>query len=87
MLVADGDDLRVIGVAGDVEGRLTNDWPGRPLAELIGDECMKRVSKAREKSVVVLGALDGCLSASTRSLIVRVAAWSSSSNRWKPTRR
>lgn len=58
MLVANGD-LQVIGAAGDVEGRLTERWAGRPLVDLIGIDCVAKAADAEEEGIVVLGRVEG----------------------------
>lgn len=58
MIVA-GDDNRVIGAAGDVEGQLAQDWAGRRLGELIGDGCAAEAMTAGENDIVILGRVEG----------------------------
>lgn len=38
LLIADGATLRIVGGAGQIEERLTREWLGRPLADVIGGE-------------------------------------------------
>ncbi|MDM9649416.1 histidine kinase dimerization/phosphoacceptor domain -containing protein [Rhizobium sp. S163] len=58
MLIANQMDGAVIGVAGNVEGRLAKDWAGKRLADLIGEKCYENAAKAREGFVVVLGRIE-----------------------------
>ncbi|MBO9198269.1 GAF domain-containing protein [Rhizobium sp. 16-449-1b] len=58
MLVANSD-LQVIGAAGDIEGRLTARWAGRPLVDLIGIDCVAKAADAEEEGIVVLGRVEG----------------------------
>lgn len=58
MLIAN-DDMVVIGAAGDVEGRLSSDWAGRPLSDLISEECVAMASQAEEGGLTILGRIQG----------------------------
>ena len=61
LLIADPKDLRLIAVAGDVEGRLgLIEWAGRPLAKAIGAERASQASCAEAGlAVLYLGRAEG----------------------------
>jgi light-regulated signal transduction histidine kinase (bacteriophytochrome) len=59
MLVIDSHSGVVIGAAGNVEGRLMKDWPGKRLVDLLGDDCFAKVADAGEGSVIIVGRVVG----------------------------
>lgn len=68
LLVAQAEDGRVIGGAGDIEDRLASEWLGRTLAELLGAETVASLADADPDEPVTLGVVQG-----TREVLEGVA--------------
>ena len=58
MLVVNSD-LKVIGGAGDIEGRLTANWAGRALIDLVGADCAAKAANAEDHGIIILGRVEG----------------------------
>lgn len=59
LLVVDVTDLRVLGGAGDIEGRLALSWLGRSLIELIGPSAFAAIAKCEAGEACLIGAVRG----------------------------
>jgi two-component system, chemotaxis family, sensor kinase Cph1 len=59
LLVAQAEDGRVIGGAGDIEDRLATQWIGRTLTELLGAHAVAPLADADPDEPVTLGAVQG----------------------------
>lgn len=57
VLVAQAEGLKIVGGAGDLEGRLAPDWLDRTLGDLLGAETVAPLEAAGEAASVVLGAV------------------------------
>ncbi|WP_283193894.1 histidine kinase dimerization/phosphoacceptor domain -containing protein [Rhizobium sp. AN80A] len=53
------NELKVIGAAGDIEGRLTENWPGRALIDLVGGDCVAKAARVEEDATLILGRVEG----------------------------
>ncbi len=58
MLVVN-NELKVIGAAGDIEGRLTENWAGRALIDLVGGDCVAKAARVEEDATLILGRVEG----------------------------
>lgn len=59
LLVADGSTLSVIAGAGDIEGRLAQDWLYQPLDQLVGRDLVARLTAFADQGTIALGHLRG----------------------------
>lgn len=53
------NELKVIGAAGDIEGRLTENWAGRALIDLVGGDCVAKAARVEEDATLILGRVEG----------------------------
>jgi len=59
LLIATGDDLAIVAGAGEIEMRLTPDWLGRPLSDLVEQPVAETLAARPDRATIALAQVRG----------------------------